>query len=180
MPRIRYAVVGEGYIAQVAVLPAFRNASKNSVLTAIVSGDAVKRSHLGRTYGISHLYSYEQYDEMLAAGVADVVYIALPNDMHREYTVRAASAGLHVLCEKPMAVTAQDCVAMIEAAEEAGVKLMIAYRLHFDPANLQAVELVRSGRLGEPKLFTSTFTMQVYPPNIRLEAERGEIGRAHV
>jgi predicted dehydrogenase len=173
MPRIRYAVVGEGYISQAAVLPAFRNAARNSELTALVSGNMVKLSHLGKTYRISNLYTYDRYDELLAAGVADAVYIALPNDMHREYAVRAANAGLHVLCEKPMAVTEKDCVAMIESAEEGGVKLMIAYRLHFEPANLAAVEVARSGRLGELKVFTSTFTMQVHPPNIRLESERG-------
>jgi glucose-fructose oxidoreductase len=173
MPRIRYAVVGEGYIAQAAILPSFRNASKNSQLTALVSGNGVKLSHLGKTYGVPNLYTYDRYDELLAAGVADAVFIALPNDMHREYTVRAANAGLHVLCEKPMAVAPKDCVAMIEAAEAGGVKLMIAYRLHFEPANLAAVEVARSGRLGDLKLFTSTFTMQVRPPNIRLEAERG-------
>ncbi|MGH9866720.1 MAG: Gfo/Idh/MocA family protein [Candidatus Polarisedimenticolia bacterium] len=173
MRRIRFAVVGEGYIAQAAVLPAFRNASKHAELTALVSGDRVKLSRTGKTYGVSRLYTYDQFDEMLSSGAVDAVYIALPNDLHREYTVRAAGAGLHVLCEKPMAVTEDDCVAMIEAAERAGVKLMIAYRLHFEPAHLAAVELARSGKLGDLKLFNSTFTMQVYPPNIRLEAERG-------
>ena len=102
------------------------------------------------------------------SGLFDAVYIALPNHLHREYAVRAARAGIHVLCEKPLAVTEADCEAMIRAADEGGVKLMTAYRLHFDEANLRAVEVVQSGRIGEPKLFNSTFTMQVRDGDIRL------------
>src|SRR5262245_21190651 len=112
---IRYAVVGLGHIAQVAVLPAFMHAKKNSRLVALVSGDATKRRQLGRKYRVA-TYSYEQYDRCLAN--VDAVYIALPNSMHAEYTIRAAAAGVHVLCEKPMAVTAEDCEAMIDACEQ--------------------------------------------------------------
>jgi glucose-fructose oxidoreductase len=98
----------------------------------------------------------------------DAVYIALPNHLHREYTERAARARVHVLCEKPMAVTEEDCLAMIRAAEENEVKLMVAYRLHFEEANLKAIDLVQSGRLGDPRLFDSVFTMQVKEGDIRL------------
>ncbi|HKY31136.1 MAG TPA: Gfo/Idh/MocA family oxidoreductase [Candidatus Polarisedimenticolia bacterium] len=171
--KVGYAVVGEGYIAQAAVLPAFAHARRNSRLAALVSGDREKLRTLGRRYGVTRLYSYDEYDECLAGGEVDAVYIALPNDMHREYSVRAAHAGIHVLCEKPMAVTEQDCLAMIEAAERNRVKLMVAYRLHFDPANLAAVEAAQSGRLGDLRLFTSTFTMQVEEGNIRLLRARG-------
>jgi glucose-fructose oxidoreductase len=100
--------------------------------------------------------------------VVDAVYIALPNHLHREYTERAARAGVHVLCEKPLAVTEEDCLAMIQACEENGVKLMVAYRLHFEEANLKAIDLVQGGRLGEPRLFESVFTMQVKEGDIRL------------
>jgi glucose-fructose oxidoreductase len=85
---------------------------------------------------------------VLRAGGIDAVFIALPNHLHRDFTVRAARAGVHVLCEKPMAVTEQDCQAMIAACARRRVKLMIAYRLHFERANLTAAELVRSGELG--------------------------------
>src|SRR5205085_3787947 len=87
--------------------------------------------------------------------------------------VAASNAGIHVLCEKPMATSEEECLDMIRAAEQNGTKLMIAYRLHFDKANLQAVELVQSGKLGEPRIFNSTFTMQVKPDNIRLKREKG-------
>jgi len=168
---VRYAVVGLGHIAQVAVLPAFGNARRNSALAALVSGDPVKREQLSQRYRVERACAYEQYDELLKSGAIDAVYIALPNSLHAEYAVRAARAGVHVLVEKPMAVTEEECRRMAEAAREGGVRLMVAYRLHFERANLEAVEAVRSGRIGEPRLFSSTFTMQVVPDNIR--ARRG-------
>ena len=173
MPKrqIRYAVVGCGHIAQVAVLPAFGNARRNSKLAALVSGDAVKRKALSEKYGVDKTYSYEQYDECLKE--VDAVYIALPNSMHCEYAVRAAKAGVHVLVEKPMAVTEEECEEMNRAAREAGVKLMVAYRLHFERANLEAGEIARSGRIGEPRIFNSTFCTPVVPGNIRVKKEVG-------
>jgi predicted dehydrogenase len=171
--RIRYAVVGLGHIAQAAVLPAFRHAARNSELVALVSSDPRKLRALGRRYKVEHLYSYEDFDALLADDIVDAVYIALPNDMHRDFTVRAARAGKHVLCEKPMAVTARDCEAMIDATRQARVKLMIAYRLHFERANLEAAQIARSGRLGDMRFFSSDFAMQVSDDNIRLEAKKG-------
>jgi predicted dehydrogenase len=171
--RIRYAVVGLGHIAQAAVLPAFRHAARNSELVALVSSDSRKLRALGRRYRVEHLCSYEELDALLADDVVDAVYLALPNDMHRDFTLRAARAGKHVLCEKPMAVTARDCEAMIRATRQAGVKLMIAYRLHFERANLEAARLARSGRLGEMRFFSSDFAMQVSDDNIRLKAKKG-------
>jgi predicted dehydrogenase len=103
----------------------------------------------------------------------DAVYLALPNTQHREYTERAARAGVHVLCEKPLAMTASDCTAMIEACRAAGVKLMCAYRLHFEKANLQALAAVRAGRLGEPRLFSSCFAQDVEKGNLRLREGEG-------
>ncbi len=170
--KIRYAVVGLGHIAQAAVLPAFAHAG-NSELTALVSGDPTKLKKLGKKYGVSALYSYDDYDALLKSGTIDAVYIALPNSMHRSYTIRAARAGVHVLCEKPMAVDEKECEAMIRACEHGGVKLMTAYRLHFDDANLKAAEIAASGKLGDPRIFNSIFTMQVQPGNIRVKKEMG-------
>jgi len=163
--KIRYAVVGLGHLAQVAVLPAFKNAS-NSTLTAIVSGDAQKLKKLGRKYDLEHVYSYDEYDQALTE--VDAVYLVLPNHLHREYVVRAAKAGVHVLCEKPMAVTEEDCKAMIDAADANDVKLMIAYRLHFEEANLEAIRLLKSGKLGNPRIFDSAFSQQVADDNVRV------------
>jgi predicted dehydrogenase len=175
MPKrqIRYAVVGLGHIAQAAVLPAFGNSRRNSRLAALVSGNPVKLQQLGDKYKIDKRYRYEQYDECLRSGDIDAVYIALPNHLHCDYTLRAARAGIHVLCEKPMAMNEEECERMAQAAREARVKLMIAYRLHFERANLEAIEVARSGRIGEPRLFTSTFTNVVQPDDIRARRETG-------
>jgi predicted dehydrogenase len=96
---VRYAVVGLGHIAQVAVLPAFAHARRNSRLVALVSDDPAKRKAVSRMYQLDRTYSYDDYDACLEQ--VDAVYIALPNSLHAEYTVRAAKAGVHVLCEKP-------------------------------------------------------------------------------
>jgi len=169
--QIRYAVVGLGHIAQVAVLPAFAHAARNSRLTALVSDDATKRKTLGRKYRVEATYSYDEYEACLAE--IDAVYIALPNSMHAEYTVRAARAGVHVLCEKPMAVTTVECEQMIKACREHRVKLMVAYRLHFETLNLKAIELARSGKIGQLKFFNSSFSLTVRDGNIRTRADMG-------
>jgi len=168
---IRYAVVGLGHIAQVAVLPAFRNARKNSVLTALVSDDPRKRQLLAKRHRVPFTFGYDEYERCLEQ--VDAVYVALPNSMHAEYTIRAARAGVHVLCEKPLAVTTDECERMIEACREAGVKLMVAYRLHFEALNLEAVELARSGRLGDLRYFNSSFSMRLRSGNIRARRELG-------
>jgi len=170
--KIRYAVVGLGHIAQVAVLPAFAN-TKNSELAALVSDDPKKLDELGKKYGVEHCYNYAEYEKCLASGEVDAVYIALPNHMHCEYTVTAAQAGVHVLCEKPMAVTEGECRQMIDAAEERNIKLMIAYRLHFEEGNLEAVRIASSGEIGDPRVFTSLFNMRVRPDNIRIKRAAG-------
>jgi predicted dehydrogenase len=170
--KIRYAVVGQGYFAQKAVLPAFAHA-RGSELAALVSGDEKKRLALSRKYKVPIAIPYEDYDSLLESGAIDAVYIALPNHLHREFALRAAERGVHVLCEKPMAVDSRECEGMIRAAKKCGVKLMIAYRLHFEAANLKAIELIESGRIGEPRFFHSAFSMQVTEDNIRA----GEIAR---
>src|SRR6266702_4094844 len=87
---VRYAVVGLGHIAQAAVLPAFKHARRNSVLAALVSGEPKKLDALGRRYGVERLCGYDEADELFASAEIDAVYIALPNTMHKEFTVRAA------------------------------------------------------------------------------------------
>ena len=168
---IRYAVVGLGHIAQVAVLPAFAHARRNSRLTAVVSGDRTKRREIAKRYRLERAFDYDEFDECLQS--VDAVYIALPNSMHADYTIRAARAGVHVLCEKPMAVTAAECRQMIAACRRGQVKLMIAYRLHFETLNLSAIELARNGRLGELKFFNSSFSMTVRRGDIRTRRAYG-------
>jgi glucose-fructose oxidoreductase len=134
-----------------------------------VTDDPEKARELGKEYGVANTVSYDGYDELLRSGSIDAVYIALPNSLHADFTIRAARAGVHVLCEKPMAPSVEECEAMTHACEESGVKLMVAYRLHFEPGNLKAIELVSSGQIGEPRFFSSVFGQQVPEGNIRLE-----------
>jgi predicted dehydrogenase len=162
---VRYAVVGIGHLAQVAVLPGFAT-TKNSELVALVSDDPEKRQKLAEKYGITNIFSYDEYDQALSA--VDAVYLTVPNHLHREYAVRALDKGVHVLCEKPMAVTEEECQAMIGAGERGGAKLMIAYRLHFEKGNLDAIKIGEGGRLGDLRVFTSEFAQQVAEGNVRI------------
>lgn len=167
MAKIRYAVVGLGSIAQGSVLPAFEHA-ENSELTALVSDDPEKLQVLGERYRIDLKCSYADYDRCLESGQVDAVYIALPNHLHAGYAIRAAHRGIHVLCEKPMAPSEQECEAMMAAAADQNVKLMIAYRLHFEQGNLEAIRIAQSGELGDLRMFNSVFSQQVVEGNIRL------------
>ena len=169
--KIRYAVVGLGHIAQVAVLPAFRHA-KNSELAALVTGNPEKDRQLSERYRV-RAYKYDDLEEGLHQERVDAVYIATPNILHREHTERAARAGVHVLCEKPMATTQDDCEAMIGVTAGNNVKLMIAYRLHFNDANLHAVRVAKSGDLGELRYFGSLFGLHVKEDNIRTRQDLG-------
>ncbi len=169
--KVRYAVIGLGYISQIAVLPAFAHARENSELVALVSDDKTKLKSLARKYKVADTYRYETYADCLESGNVDAVYIALPNHMHRAYTEAAARAGVHILCEKPMAPTEQDCEAMIAAADRGKVKLMIAYRLHFEEGNLSAIATLPKKKIGDPRIFSSNFCQQVAAGNSRLKAE---------
>src|SRR3954466_6462704 len=159
--KIRYAVVGLGNIAQVAVLPAFEHAAENSELVALISSDPEKLQVLGERYNAKLTGSYDDLDQLLAGGQVDALYVATPNSKHRIALESAARAGVHVLCEKPLAATVADCQSMLHAAADANIKLMVAYRLHFEQANLRAIERLRNGEIGEPRIFSSVFSQQV-------------------
>ncbi len=168
--KIRYAVVGLGWISQEVVLPAFAN-TVNSELSALVTGNSEKASELGAAYKVPQSVSYDDYDKLLRSGAIDAVYIGLPNSMHKDFAVRAAEAGIHVLCEKPMAGSVAECEEMIRAAEQNKVRLMIAYRLHFEPGNLRAIQVIKDGEIGEPRIFSSVFSQQVAEHNVRLKKD---------
>jgi predicted dehydrogenase len=168
---VRYAVVGLGHIAQAAMVPAFKHARRNSRLVAVVSDDRTKRQEFTRRHRLEAAYSYDEFETCLAQ--VDAVYIALPNSMHAEFAIRAAQAGVHVLCEKPMAVTVEECKQVNAAVRKAGVKLMIAYRLHFETVNIAAMELARRGDLGDLRYFTSSFSMKVRRGDIRTKKSCG-------
>jgi predicted dehydrogenase len=155
---LRYCIVGLGRISMQHFMPATR-LSKYGRVTALVSGHRDKAEKMAAEYGVpaKSIYSYQDYDAIARNPEIDAVYIALPNSMHAEYTIRAAKAGKHVLCEKPMATSAADAQAMVDACRAARRKLMIAYRCQFEPINLRAVGLIRSGKLGKVEAISAGF-----------------------
>jgi glucose-fructose oxidoreductase len=170
--RLRIAVVGLGHFAQQYILPAIARLD-GFELAGILSGSADKLRVLGDRYRVAERGSYDDLERVLGEGAIDIAYVAVPNDMHAEMTMRAARAGVHVLCEKPMAPTEEECVAMLRACRDAGVFLMIGYRLHFEAANLTAIDLVQRGEIGDPRVFSSTFAFQVREGNTRVQDRPG-------
>ncbi len=154
-------MVGLGKLSQGQIIPGLRR-SRNGRLVALVSGHPKKAARIAQAEGLpaSAIYSYADYDRIARDPRIEVVYIVLPNNMHREYTERAFKAGKHVLCEKPMATTVEDAEAMVAAGKAARRQLMIAYRCHYDSGNLAAMRQVRSGALGRPRLMVTQMGRQ--------------------
>jgi predicted dehydrogenase len=169
--KIGYAVIGLGRIAG-HFMPGVRNTT-NSQITALVSGHPDKAHRIAAEYNIpaGSIYNYENFDEIAHNPAVDAVYVALPNSMHAEYTIRAAKAGKHVLCEKPMATSVADCEKMIAACKAANVKLMIAYRCHYEPTNLRAIKLIRDGALGQVQTIQSAFGFNIGKGEWRLNKQ---------
>jgi len=173
-PHIRYAVVGIGKIAQQAVLPAFENARENSVLAAFVSGHPAKARKVSKEHRPVPIYRYEEYDSLLDSGAIDAVYLSVPNHLHYEYAKKALERGVHVLCEKPFVLEEEQAIELVRLARKTDTRLMVAYRLHFDPANLRAIEIAQSGKLGALKSFNSNFSFRMEDQsNIRLQKKTG-------
>jgi predicted dehydrogenase len=166
--KIGYCVIGLGTIADHFMRGVL--ASSNSRITGLVSGHRDKAERIAAQYGVpkSSIYSYEDMDKMRDNRSIDAVYVALPNSMHAEYTIRSAKAGKHVLCEKPMATTVSEAEAMIAACKAAQVKLMIAYRLHYEPMHLKAVKLIKDGMLGKVETINGAFGFDSPPGLWRL------------
>ena len=131
----------------------------------------MKAGRLAERYGVAHTYSYEEFPEMLASGNVDAVYIATPNWRHAEFVLPALAAGIHVLVEKPLEIDTARCQQILDAQESSKAKLMVAYRLHFEPATVAAIERVRNGELAQVHLFTSIFAQMVDPANHRAKTE---------
>lgn len=162
--KIGYAIVGLGSYADV-ILPRFAEC-RHSRLVALVSGSQEKARRYAARYGVpeSGLYTYGAFDRIRDNPDVDIVYVILPNGLHHEYTLRAAAAGKHVLCEKPMANTAAEAEEMIAACRAAGRKLMIGYRSHFEANNREAMRLARSGELGAARIVTADHGFNIGDP----------------
>jgi predicted dehydrogenase len=162
--KLGFAIVGLGKFAVEQMMPAFKDC-KHARITALVSGSPDKAQKLAVEYGVEakNVYSYQNFDTIKDNPEVDVVYIVLPVGMHAEYSIRAAQAGKHVLCEKPMANTPEDCEKMIAACKKAGKQLMIAYRAQYEPHSLDAIERIRKGELGKIRAITSDHGRIVKP-----------------
>jgi predicted dehydrogenase len=163
---VGYAVVGIGKLSQGQIIPALKS-TRFCRLAALVSGHPDKARKVAAENGVpeKNIYSYETYDRLADNPEVDVVYVVLPNAMHAEYTIRAARAGKHVYCEKPMAVSSRECQEMIAACKKAGRQLGIGYRLHFEPYNLELVRLARTGELGAIKVIDAAACVVIGDPS---------------
>ncbi|WP_242121358.1 Gfo/Idh/MocA family protein [Sphingomonas lacusdianchii] len=164
--KVRYGIVALGDIAQEAMLPGVKHTG-NSEITALVTDDPEKARRVGEQYGVADHYASDRFSEMLASGKVDAIYLAMPNWRHAEFAVPALKAGIHVLVEKPMEISAAKAQEMLDAQRGSSAKLMVAYRLHFEPATLNTIERVRRGDFGQVTLFTATFGQMVSPDNHR-------------
>ncbi|RZM36594.1 MAG: Gfo/Idh/MocA family oxidoreductase [Sphingomonas sp.] len=166
--KVRYAIVGLGDISQASMMPGVAHTG-NSEITALVTDDAEKARELGKAYGVEATYRYDQFDELLASGLIDAVYLGTPNWRHAEFAIPALKAGIHVLSEKPLEISVEKAEAIRDVERASSAKLMTAYRLHFEPSTLDAIRRIRAGELGELIAFTSCFTQKVDPANHRVK-----------
>lgn len=163
--KLGWAIVGLGSLSINEILPAFAQCEKSKVV-ALVSGHPDKANKLGLRYGVAskNIYNYQNYDSLRENSDVDIIYIVLPNGMHAEYTVRGLLAGKHVLTEKPMANTPAECQQMIDAARNAGRKLMVAYRCRYEPYNQEAIRVARSHELGLTKVILADHGFNIGDP----------------
>jgi D-xylose 1-dehydrogenase (NADP+, D-xylono-1,5-lactone-forming) len=167
---LRWGILGAANIAVNAVAPAIQ-ASAQGELHAVGSRD-VKRAAEHFSF-VPDLKIYDRYEKVLDDPEIDAVYIPLPNEMHMDWTVRALEAGKHVLCEKPLAVTAEDGARMVAAAQSHNRVLMEAFMYRFHPQIVWALEQIRTGEIGQVRLVRASFSFDIHdhPENIRLSAE---------
>lgn len=155
--KLGIALVGLGGYAGGQLAPALQE-TEHCYLAGIVTGTPQKAIDWKAKYNIpdANIYNYENFDEIAHNKDIDIIYVVLPNALHAEYVVRAAKAGKHVICEKPMAITVEECDRMIKACKDAGKMLSIGYRLHFEPYNQEMM------RLGQKKIFGNIKTIEAH------------------
>jgi predicted dehydrogenase len=164
--KMGWAIVGLGNLSINQILPAFAKCEKSKPV-AFVSGHPDKANKLAARYGVNpkNIYNYQNYDSIKDNPEVDIIYIVLPNSMHAEYTIRGFQAGKNVLTEKPMACTPADCQKMIDAGHQARKKLMVAYRCRYEPYNVEAIRMARSGELGPTQVILADAGFSAGDPN---------------
>jgi predicted dehydrogenase len=171
---VGYAAVGLGTISDIFMRAC--QSSTSAKITALVTGHPEdKGARYAELYGIprSSIYTYETFDRIRDNPAVDAVYLGLPNAMHCEYALRAAASGKHILCEKPMAISSAECRQMIDACRKATVKLMIGYRIQYEPTWAQAIQIIRSGGIGPIESFQGAFFNQQKAGTWRLTRKLG-------
>ena len=163
--KLGVALVGLGSLSTNQIAPALEK-TKRCKLAAVVSGTPAKREKWAKKYDLApeHIYTYETFDKIADDDAVDIIYIVLPNGMHCEYTVRAAKAGKHVFCEKPMAISSVECRQMIDACQKAERLLGIAYRCQFESHHLKCIELAKSKQFGDIKEIVGGFGFKIGDP----------------
>lgn len=154
--KLGVALIGLGYYSTDLLAPALQE-TQYGYLAGIVTGTPEKAQTWKEKYNIpeKNIYNYDNFDEIAKNPDIDVVYVVLPNSMHKEFTIRAAKAGKHVFCEKPMAVTSADCREMIDACRENGVKLAIGYRMQHEPHTLEIMRMGKEKSIGPIRMITA-------------------------
>lgn len=167
------AVVGAGEYTLTQIIPSLRETT-HCRLAALVGGDRQEMMDATELHGLSsqHIYSYEQFEAIREDSDVDIVYVTLPNYLHAEYSIRAAQAGKHVICEKPMGMNPQECRYMIQVAEEMGVRLSMGYRLHFDPFHRELMRLGQQQELGAVTKIRIHNSMELDENEWRLDPEK--------
>lgn len=166
--KVRWGVLSTAHIAD-ALVRAIRLTS-NGVLAAVASRDLAQARAWAAERDVHHAFG--SYEEMLASDVVDAVYIPLPNALHKEWSIRAMRHGKHVLCEKPLAASADDVREMIAVAESTGMKLMEAFMYRFHPVTARLAEMVANRAVGDTKVIRATFGfLLTKPTDIRWSAE---------
>lgn len=154
--RLGVALVGLGYYSTDLLAPALQ-LTKHCYLAGIVTGTPAKAEKWKQQYKIpdKNIYNYENFDTLANNSDIDVIYIVLPPSMHAEYSIRAAKAGKHVWCEKPMAITEAECQSMIDACKKNKVKLSIGYRMHHEPNTQRIIQFRKDLTYGKPVTVTA-------------------------
>lgn len=165
--KLGIALVGLGNYATNQLAPALLQTNLCK-LTGIVTGSPEKAESWSKQYNIpqKNIYNYQNFDEIRNNPDIDIVYVVLPNSMHAEFTIRAAKAGKHVICEKPMAMNVQECKDMIAACQAAKVQLSVGYRLYFEPHHLEMKRLGTEKVYGEVKMIESSLGFSMANPKV--------------
>jgi predicted dehydrogenase len=163
--KLRIAFIGLGYYSEFKLAPATRETT-NCVVAGVVTGTPEKAVKWKKEYGFpdKNIYTYQNFDGIINNPDIDAVYVVLPNSMHHEFVIRAAKAGKHVICEKPMAVSVKECQEMIDACKKANVKLFVGYRLHFEPFNREAARVGQKEEFGKVKIVESSMGFKIGDP----------------